>query len=331
MPALDLNPAVDHLADRVDSVRRCVDRTLAAGSVSLGQLDLMEERLLLARQEYVHSAPTSMLKQLLLDIQEVEELAQERQPASVQVRLAEMTAVLATLIADSLMKLGDLRRSRSWYSTAKHASDESGNLELRARVRAQAAMLPYYYGPLESAITLAREARIMTRSKPSSTAAFAAVAEARALAQQGNSAIADARVRDACAIFEKLPADPADDAFAFPQRRFLLYLSGAFTAMGRSSQARRVQDQALALYPKHTGIDPALLQLEAALCLAHDRSATEACQLAAATYLCVPEAHRTPILGARARRVIEELPGTNKETPAAKELRELLELPPGLR
>ncbi|WP_411144703.1 XRE family transcriptional regulator [Streptomyces sp. x-80] len=327
-PLLDDIAGVGHSSDQVDSVRRCVDRTLAAGSVSHGQLDLMEERLLLTRQKYVHSAPAPMLKQLLFDIQEVEDLAQERQPASVQVRLAAMTAVLATLIADSLMKLGDLRRSRSWYSTAKHASDESGNLDLRARVRAQAAMLPYYYGPLESAITLTREARIMTRSKPSPTAAFAAMAEARALAQQGNSAVADARIRDACALFEKLPADSANDAFAFPQRRFLLYLSGTFTAMGRSSQARKIQDEALALYPKHTGIDPALLQLEAALCLAHDRSATEACQLAATTYLCVPEAHRTPILGARARRVIEELPGANKATPAAKELREILELPP---
>ncbi|MFI2258933.1 helix-turn-helix domain-containing protein [Streptomyces tubercidicus] len=327
----DTYPAVDPLADHVDSVRRSVDRTLAAGSVSPGQLDLLDERLLLCRQEYVSKPPAPMLKQLLVDVQEVNELAKDRQPASVQVRLAEMTAVLATLIADALMKLGDLPRSRSWYSTARHASDESGDLDLRARVRAQAAMLPYYYGPLESAITLAREARIMTRSKPSPTAAFAAVAEARALAQQGNKAVAETRIREARAIFDQLPATSGEDAFAFPVRRFLLYLSGAFTALGQSSQARRVQEDALALYPAGTGIDPALLHLEAALCLVHDHSATEACQLAAATYLRVPEAHRTPILGARARRVIEGLPGTNQATPAAKDLCELLELPSASR
>ncbi|MGI5262368.1 XRE family transcriptional regulator [Streptomyces angustmyceticus] len=272
-----------------------------------------------------------MLKQLLIDLQEVEGLAKDRQPASVQVRLAEMTAVLATLIADALMKLGDLHRSRSWYNTARHASDESGNLELRARVRAQAAMLPYYYGPLESAITLAREARIMTRNKPSPTAAFAAVAEARALAQQGDQVVAESRIRDARAIFEQIPATSDEDAFAFPVRRFLLYLSGAFTALGRVSQARKIQEDALALYPAGTVIDPALLRLEAALCLVHDHSATEACQLATATYLRVPEAHRTPILGARARHVIEGLPGKNQATPAAKDLRELLELPSASR
>ncbi|WP_407289223.1 helix-turn-helix domain-containing protein [Streptomyces sp. BP-8] len=326
----DAYPVAD-LADHVDTVRRSVDRTLAAGSVSLGQLDLIDERILLARQEYISKPPAAMLKQLLDELQEVEDLAKDRQPASVQVRLAEMTAVLATLIADSLMKLGDLSRSRSWYNTARHASDESGDLELRARVRAQAAMLPYYYGPLESAVTLAREARIMTRNRPSHTAAFAAAAEARALAQQGDKAAAEARIRDAQLIFDQLPDTSEEDAFAFPVRRFLLYLSGAFTALGRSSQARRVQEEALNLYPAVTGIDPALLRLEAALCLVHDRSATEACQLAAATYLRVPEAHRTPILGARARRVIEGLPGANQAMPAAKDLRELLELPTGSR
>ncbi|TSB25111.1 XRE family transcriptional regulator [Streptomyces benahoarensis] len=305
----------DHFTDLIDATRRSVDRSLGVGSISIGQLDLLEERVLLDRTEYVHRPPVPMLEQLLYDLKEVEAFSQERQPASVQVKLTELTAVLATLIADSLMKLGDLHRSRTWYSTARHASDESGNRDLQARVRVQAAMLPYYYGPLESAVSLARDARIMTRSKPSPTAVFAAVAEARALAQQGNRAGADERVREAQVLFDRLPADANEDAFAFPRRRFLLYLSGVFTAMGRTSQARSVQEEALALYPSHTAIDPALLHLEAALCLAHDRSATEACQLASITYMRVPEAHRTPILGARARRVIDQLPGANASMP----------------
>lgn len=227
------------------------------------------------------------------------------------------------------MKLGDDRRSRGWYETARHAAEESGNLELRARVRAQAAMLPYYYGPLDAAITLAREARLMARHRPSATAAFAAAAEARALAQQGNTSEADVRIREARNIYDRMPPSPGDDAFDFPWRRFLLYLSGTHTALGQGSLARRVQEEALALYPARTGIDPALLRLEAAICLAHEHSPTEACQLATATYLQVPEAHRTPIIGARARRVIEELPGAHGRTRAAMELRELLALPHG--
>ncbi|MZE78446.1 hypothetical protein [Streptomyces xinghaiensis] len=157
--------------------------------------------------------------------------------------------------------------------------------------------------------------------------AFAVAAEARALALQGNRSEAAARVKDAHGVFDQLAPRSDDDAFAFPLRRFLLYLSGTFTALGQVSEARKVQEEALSLYPARTGIDPALLRLEAAICLAHDRSATEACQLATAAYLQVPVEHRTAILGARARHVIDRLPGTSRRIAAARELGELLQLP----
>lgn len=321
----------DALGQRVDAARRSVDRTLAAGTVSPTQLDTLDEQVLWAREQYVYTAPTPMITVLLDLLTEVEELAEERQPAAVQVRLSELTSMLATLVADALMKLGHLPRSRSWYATARNAADDSGNTELRARVRAQAAMLPFYYGPLEAAVALAREARIISRGRPSATAAFAAAAEARALAKLGDREGAEAARRMATAAFEQSRAGgPADnDAFGFPERRFRLYESGILTALGRTREARRVQEAALRLYPSKTGIDPALLSLEAALCLAKDRSATEACQLAATTFLRIAPEHRTLIVEERAREVIGALPPGAESGRAARELREILALPPG--
>jgi tetratricopeptide (TPR) repeat protein len=323
--------ANDALGRYVDEARRSIDRTLAAGTVSSNQLDLLDEQVQWAREQYVYMAPAFMIKVLLDQLGEVEELAAQRQPAAVQVRLSELTAMLATLVADALMKLGYLSRSRSWYSTARNAADDSGNTQLRARVRAQAAMLPFYYGPLKAAVALAREARIISRARPSATAAFAAAAEARALAKLGDAEGAEAALRYAAATFEQSGAggQTDNDAFGFPERRFRLYESGTLTALGRTSQARRVQEAALRLYPSQTGIDPALLRLEAALCLAHDRSPTEACQLAAATYLRVVPEHRTPIVEERAREVIGALPPGAESGRAARELREILALPPG--
>lgn len=313
----------------VESARRSVDRTLATASVSPGQLDLLEERMLWLRQQYIFAPPGSMLELLLTDLEEVQALAADRQPAVIQVRLSEMTALLATLVADALMKLGSLRQARAWYATARTAADDTGNAELRARVRAQAAMLPYYYGPLESAIALAREARLLARNRPSATGAFAAAAEARALARQGDVPGAQLAIRHARTMFDQCEHGAEDDAFAFPQRRLLLYLSGAHTFLGQSRQARAVQQQALSLYPDHTGIDPALLRLEEAICLAQDHSPAEACQLAGATYLNVPEGHRTPILGARAQHVLEVLPSPMRKARAARELGEILALTSG--
>ncbi|MFI7174818.1 helix-turn-helix domain-containing protein [Streptomyces spororaveus] len=323
--------AAESLEQQVDAARRSVDRTLAVGTVSATQLDLLDEQVLWAREQYVYTPPAPMIKVLLGHLSEVEDLAAHRQPAAVQVRLSELTAMLSTLIADGLMKMGHLTRSQSWYATARHAADDSGNTELRARVRAQAAMLPFYYGPMEAAVSLSREARIICRGRPSATAAFAAAAEARALAKLGDTEGAQAALRYAAAAFEQSGAGGAadNDAFGFPERRFRLYESGTLTALGRTGQARRVQEAALRLYPTKTGIDPALISFEAALCLAHDRSLTEACQLAAATFLRIIPEHRTPIVQERAREVIGALPPGAQSGRAARELREILALPPG--
>lgn len=322
--------AGESFGQRLDTARRDVDRTLASASVSPAQLDLLDERIIWARQQYLYTPPAPMLETLLSLLADVESLAVDRQPASVQVRLSELTAVLATLVADALMKLGDLTRSQAWYGTARAAADDSGNVELRARVRAQAAMLPFYYGPLAVAVTLTREARMITRGRPSATTAFAAAAEARALAKLGDSRQAQRALRLAADLFEQSgPSGDADDAFSFPERRFLLYRSGALTALGDTGQARRVQARALDLYPTKTGIDPALLQLETAICCAQDRLPTDACDVASSAILAILPAHQTPILRARAREVIRALPPATRSSRPARELREILALPRG--
>ncbi|MEU8617318.1 helix-turn-helix transcriptional regulator [Streptomyces sp. NPDC048623] len=322
--------AAEHLSNRVDAARRAVDRTLASATVNSSQLDHIDEMVLWASQEYISTPPTLMLTRLLDLLAEVEELAAYRQPAAIQVRLSELTAMLSTLTADALMKLGDLTRSRSWYATARTAADDSGNAELRARVRAQAAMLPFYYGPITHAVNLCREARsISSRFRTSATHAFAAAAEARALAKLGATGEAEAALRYATKAFEQFGGDSADDAFAFPVRRYLLYKSGTLTALGHTREARQVQEEALTLYQDKTGIDPALLRLEAAICYARERSPDEACQLAGVTFLRMDPAHRTPIVEERAREVVEVLPPAIRTSRVARELLEIIELPPG--
>ncbi|GAA2773682.1 hypothetical protein [Kitasatospora cinereorecta] len=326
-------PAGDPLDVLVDAARRVVESTLASSTVSATQLEILDERMMDLRRSYVFTPPATMLLELLRDLDEVRLLSQERQPAHVQVRLSEMTALLSTLIADALMKLGRIQQAQRWYGTARTAADDSGNTDLRARVRVQAAMLPYYYGNLDRAVDLARQARLLNRNRPTATGAFAAAAEARALARQGNADGARAAIDNAQELFSRSRQGTADidDAWAFPLRRLWLYLSGAYTYLGDTVQARHVQSQALPLYPDRTGIDPALLHLEEAMCLIHERSVTEACQLAGSTYLNVPVDHRTTLLGSRAQDVIDILPPNVQRGRAVRELGEILALPAGPR
>ncbi|WP_327675474.1 tetratricopeptide repeat protein [Kitasatospora sp. NBC_00458] len=321
----------DPFRDLVDSYRRKVEGTLASTTASGTQLEVLDEQIMDLRRAYVASPPSQMVARLVQLLEEVRLLAADRQPAAVQSRLSEMIAVLATLVADALMKLGRLDQARLWYGTARSAADDSGSGELRARVRVQAAMLPYYYGPLERAVSLTREARLLNRGRATSTGAFAAAAEARARARQGDIEGARTAIAQAHDLFERCPPSPPDDAWAFPRRRLLLYLSGAHTALGDVQEARQAQDEALLLYPDHSGIDPALLALEHAMCLAQEHDVTEACELACHTMLAVPEAHRTEILGVRAQEVINILPARVHTTRAVRDLGEVLALPTGTR
>ncbi|WP_234355860.1 hypothetical protein [Kitasatospora aureofaciens] len=316
--------------DRAERTRRAINRTLATTTVSPGELDLLDERLHNLRCLYVTAPPEQMIELLLADLDDIQALAAERQPAAAQSRLSELTAIASTLVADAMMKLGRLPEAQRWYGTARLAADDAGNPELRARVRVQAAMLPYYYGPLLAAAQLAREARLLSRGRPGPTAVFAVAAEARSLARLGDRDNAKAAIRLVQDLFDHCQDTPQDDAWAFPERRLWLYLSGAHTALGQTAQARHAQQQALSLYPEgHTGIDPALLRLEEAMCLVMDHSPTEALQMAIHAYSEVPASHRTAILGARAQDVIDILPAQLQSGRPARQLAEMLALPAG--
>ncbi|WP_199547879.1 hypothetical protein [Streptomyces sp. N35] len=262
-------------------------------------------------------------------MQDVRLLAEERQPATAQRRLSRMTALLATLIADALMKLGQLRAACAWYATARSAADDCAEPEVRARVRVQAAILPYYYGPLDSAIHLARDAQdLMDGLHASDAASFAAIAHARALARRGDVRGAETALHTAHNLFAQINPTPMTDALAFPTRRMLLYTSGTFTSLGRTRQARQAQREALAFYlARGAGSDPALLHLEEALCLIKEHALTDACQLAGTTYLALPPDQRTRIITARVHHVVDALPVRMRRCRAARELGEILALP----
>lgn len=311
----------------LDAARPLVDDTLAATTVSRGRLELIEERVAEHLMTYTRTAPAAMLASLAPDIVEVQSVAATRQPGMVQVKLSEALAVLALLTADGLMKLGEIRRSRYWYGTARLASDDTGNLQLQARVRAQEAMLPYYYGRVEQAIDLARSAQALLPGVASDATALAAAAEGRALARLGDARGAERAMVTAQRYYDRASSpEPSDAAFQFTHKRLLLYLSGTLTYLGEPVRAMRVQEEALKLYEAdpHIVIDPALIKLDQAVGLANEGRLDESCQLAVQVVTSLPAEHRTRVVLTRTQDVVQALPEGRLERPKAAELTELI-------
>ncbi|WP_424638133.1 XRE family transcriptional regulator [Embleya sp. AB8] len=311
----------------IDAARQALDRTLGTTSVSYAQLDLLDERMEEHRRRYMFTPPQRMLGSLLGDTSEIRSIAAERQPARVQMRLSEALAKLAFLIADALMKLGDIRRSRAWYDTARTAAEDSGNAELRARTAVQAAMLFYYFGSPGQAAQLAREARSIIGPTPTPTACLAAAAEARAAARIGDQDVARSALREARTLFERTERTRDDDAFGFPERRLLFYISGTLVYLDQPTEALEVQHRALMLYPDTAGIDPTLIRLEQAIGMARRHDYTDACHLALDALARVPDGHRTVIVDHRARDVLDSLPATVGRERVVTKFREALAPP----
>lgn len=314
------------LLQLLDRARLLSDQALSTGSMSAGRLDLVEERVSEYIVTYTCTPPLSMLAALTPDLFEVQTLAQQRQPATVQARISEATAVLGLLSADALMKLGEVRRARCWYGTARLAADDTMNVELRARVRAQEAMLPYYYGRVEHSVTIARAAQALAPGSACSAVALAAAAEARALARLGHLEGAEQAMNRAQQLVDALHEPHGDVAFEFNEKRLMFYLSGTLTYLGQHARARRVQDQALDLYRRDPQIviDPALIQLDQAVGQATVGNVDDACQLAMAVVGQLPAEHRTRIVLTRATDVVQAVPQHRRNLAAVSELRELV-------
>ncbi len=328
LPGREHGPLPPDLLDSIDRLRRDTDDVLSAGSVTTTRMGLIEDAVEQLRRDHIHDAPNAMLGALLTEFVAIVDLTEQRQTARIRIRLAGATAQLATLAADSLMKLGETRDSHAWYRTARLAGDDTHDVALRAQIRAQEAMLPYYYGDLPRTIRLAQEAQRIAGDFPCAAACLAAAAEGRAWARMGNRGEAELAIGRAQDIFNQLPDPDSNDAFSFPEKRLLLYLSGALTYLGERARAEPIQDRALALYSQQGAgftLDPTLIQLDRAAGLAATDAAA-ACELTQETLEMVPAGHRTQIVLTRGTDVLSALPRTARALPAAADLREVLAL-----
>lgn len=329
-PAVSIrrNDATALLAD-AEYIRELAERSLISTGVCHEWIDQYADTFEWRKREYCSTPPLPMLALLLEECREVQEVARHHHPATVQRRLSALTSNYAILIADALMKLGEQRHASKWYSTATTAADDTEDALLRAQVRAQAAMLPYYYGRVDEALRLTREAQLIARGRTGSPVALAAAGEARALARLGNSHDAEDALRRCQEAFEQASEPDDEVAFRFTERRLMLYLSGTLTNLGETRRASEIQYHAHARYGADAGIDPVLINLDQAICLVLDGAPTDGCQLAQQVLSSLPEQQRTGVVLARTSDLLAVVPDGHGSNRAVSQLRETLALPPG--
>ncbi|MCX4728397.1 helix-turn-helix domain-containing protein [Streptomyces sp. NBC_01306] len=322
-----VRPGSDPL-EQADALQRGLKEDFAAGPMSDASLDEVEYTVAWYGRATRHRSETELLTELLEDFADLRLLLAGRQSGPVRKRLTIVAAQMSSLMALTLLKLGD-DRARAWWRTGRAAAAAADDRATLSWMYAQEAYQHYYCGDIEGAVELACRAQYLAGGLPCVGPALAAPLEARALARLSKpEAAADALSRAEVAL-KRLPvADQIDSAFGYSESQLRFHSGNALTHLGSTSRARTEQDRALELYPASDHMDRTLIHLDQAMCLAIDGDVAGAALHATNTVVGLPLSHRSPLIIYRAQDVAVKVPEA-REVSEVRVLREVLALRPG--
>jgi tetratricopeptide (TPR) repeat protein len=280
-----------------------------------------------------------LLCDALLDFGDVRRMCAERQPLEFAERLCRVAGQLAGVAGIILLDLGDQRLARSFFRTARTATDETGDRRLRAWVAVREALVPLYYGDPREAASLASAAIDLAGRRPCVAGIMAPVVEARAqarlacLTRRSGRGLRDALDRARAALershdaLSDLPAEETSDtAFGYTERQFFFHAGDAVRMLGDHQEAQRAFARALRLYPSAEVLDATLVTFGQAQCLADAHEPDQALRLGRDTLLGLASEQRTEIVWQAARALGATVAARWAGLPALAEYQEALSI-----
>lgn len=243
--------------------------------------------------------------------------------------MMRVLASLTHILACELTHIQAAREARRAHRTARQAADASGDRDLRVSVRAGEAWNAFSLGyHPEIVLKLADDAARIAEGVPSAGLANAYAIRAyvlasRAASQDGDPEAERSTLRDLHVVFDRLPSDTTGDQlfiWGFSEQALAFSQAQVRTFLNDKREAARAMDHALALYPPELVHGLANLRLIHAYGLIQDRDVTEGMNLA------VTATQGPPMPPARRRivgQILDALPESAQDSPAAKELRSL--------
>jgi tetratricopeptide (TPR) repeat protein/transcriptional regulator with XRE-family HTH domain len=318
----------------VDRMRRRMDDALLGGTVSAAMIDQWEETTAGYGRRYMTVPSLRLLCDALLDFGDVRRMCAERQPLEFAERLCRVAGQLAGVAGIILLDLGDQRLARSFFRTARTATDETGDRRLRAWVAVREALVPLYYGDPREAASLASAAIDLAGRRPCVAGVMGPVIEARAqarLARRSGRGLRDCldQVRAALersreALSDLSAQETSDTAFGYTERQFFFHAGDALGMLGDHQEAQRAFSRALRLYPAAEVLDATLVTFGQARCLADADEPDQALRLGRLALLRLPGEQRTEIVLQAARGLGAAVGARYPGLPAIAEYQEAL-------
>lgn len=321
----------------VDRMRRQMDDALLSGTVSATMIDQWEETTAGYGRRYMTVPSLRLLCDALLDFGDVRRMCAERQPLEFAERLCRVAGQLAGLAGIVMLDLGDQRLARSFFRTARTATDETGDRRLRAWVAVREALVPLYYGDPREAASLASSAIDLAGRRTCVAGVMGPVVEARAqarlarLARRSGRGLRDAldRARGALdrahdGLADLTAEEVGDTALGYTERQFCFHAGDTLAMLGDHQEAQRSYARALRLYPAAEVLDATLVVFGQARCLADADEPEQALRLGRDRLGALPAEQRTEIVLQAARDLGQSVSRRHPDLLAAAEYQEAL-------
>lgn len=312
--------------DALDALRQRVEEGLNGAGITQFSLDDWEQVILAHGRATRHRVPSLLVEDISADVDDlVRLLTASNHSASNQLRLTSIIGKAAGLVSLSLLKVNNRRGSVRWVRTAWSAAREAGDNGLAAWVRAQEAHNAFYSGDLPDAVEKARHAQELAGGTMCVGFVLAAALEGRALASQGRHDETHIALATAENGFAELStSDLTRSALGYDEAQLRFHQGNAYTHLGLTDLAWQAQKRALDLYPENDYLDRALVHLDRAQCLVHQREPDAAMAVAEAGITGLRHDQRQGLVTVRALEVLSTMPTEWRTRPAARSVQDLL-------
>jgi hypothetical protein len=212
-----------------------------------------------------------------------------------------VAAQLSVLTAVTIIATGAPQAGRRWWRTARRAAEQVGDAELEAFVVGERAILATYCGYNHEQVLDLADAAVgpSGRDLICTGAASAAAARAQALSVLGRQEEATQALDRFRFLLDRLPDQVTALSatwFGYPEYKLRHVESYVNTRLGRTREAARAQDAALAVYPagKYRGMSQ--VELHRAACMIMDGFVHEGIAHATTTLQSLPAELRNDAL-----------------------------------
>ncbi|MDN3355576.1 hypothetical protein [Actinomadura sp. DC4] len=320
--------AMSPMAQALQAIQANAEAGLGRGVAA--QLDDWEETLVEYGFTYLTTPPQRLLGELAADLVSVQSMRiKEGHPE--YTRWCRVTGGLSGMMAKTLSLLGQAREARPWWSTAQHAADTSGDVELSLWVSGE-HLIHGLYQQRPVPVLLRQSDAVLGRLPHHPCAGLATLRSLRAqtLATVGRPDEAAAEIRQAEEVFVRLPAEvtrETNSTLAWGEDCLRYTEAWVYAYSGSQAELDASSERALDLYGNADRRSTTQIRLIQAFSRVRTGDVTEGIKHASSAYAACRAEQRTAGITRLADLVMENVPSGQRAAPSVTAYRELLSAP----